>query len=203
MRQFVIRCRSTPVHAERFLRTVGRAGHSEYLAHILVAGLFLAKGHREDTSVHLVLEKSRDLPRVLSISGASLGSLAGLNESSILGALADALLAGAGRGSDAVSGAGIRCRALSFERLLGELAGAPILLDKDGPDVRESAVIVDPIFVMTDHTPMPAKVRKSMISRGIARVSVGPRTLHASQVVVLLHNEMDRRASFATSRIEE
>ena len=44
----------------------------EYLADIVRHGLFVSQGHRDDVSVALVLEKSRDYSRVVELQGAPL-----------------------------------------------------------------------------------------------------------------------------------
>ncbi|MBD3645859.1 MAG: tRNA (pseudouridine(54)-N(1))-methyltransferase TrmY, partial [Pseudomonadales bacterium] len=66
-------------------------------------------------------------------------------------------------------------------------------LDRKGTDLREQEPGPNPVFLLTDHIPMPKKTFKSLDRRGVAKVSVGPVMLHASQCLVLIHNELDRR----------
>ena len=67
----------------------------EYLADIVRHGIFVSQGHREDTKVTLVLEKSQFYSRVVQLDGAILGSLPDLHERALLEVISDALRAAA------------------------------------------------------------------------------------------------------------
>ncbi len=198
MREFIIRARKAPVDPHRFMAGVGREPHVEYLAQMVVNGLFVSKGHRENTVLTLVLENSPDYSRSLNLDGRVLGSLDGLDEQTLLETLADALACGRGLGREAsiVADNGIGVRTISFEHLVKEKAmeARPLyLLDRKGTDIREVDLADDPVFVMTDHVPMPKKTFKSLARLGARGVSVGPIMLYTAQCLVLVHNELDRR----------
>lgn len=196
-REFVIRARRAPVDPHHFLADVGAEPHVEYLAQMIVSGLFVAQGHREDTRLTLVLEHSPDFSRSLVLDGACLGNLDGLDETAVLETLADALAAARGLGKDesVMAESGIEIRAMSFEHLVKEKAGEGSLyvLDRKGTDIRDVNFGERPVFLMTDHIPMPKKTFKSLARLGAEKVSVGPVMLHTAQCLVLLHNELDRR----------
>ena len=198
--EFIVRARQAPVHPERFLNAVGPGGGVEYLAGILLSALFVSQGHRTDCQVTLVLEKSADFSRAITFRGASLGSLPGLHEAALLRTIADALAAGRALGKDGVTrvikdARDIEVAATSFEKLVKSRAEArPVfLLDPTGEDIRQADLPGDAVFVMTDHTPMPARTFRSMARQGVRNLSLGPRMLHASQCITLIHNEFDRR----------
>lgn len=179
-----------------FLSAVGTGAGVEYLAQIVVNALFVSKGHRPDAALTLVLEKSGDFSRAVTLRGDRLGSIPDLHENGILAVIADSLAAGEGLGKEAVATdeRGIRVQAISFERLVkARLETSPCyLLDMSGADIRESRLAPDAVFVMTDHTPMPGKGSKSLVRQGVSPLSLGPVALHASQCITLIHNEMDR-----------
>ncbi len=81
----------------------------------------------------------------------------------------------------------------SFEKVLKELDSSGknvLLLDGKGKDVR-SLDLEDAVFVIGDHEGFPKDKKRFL--KMIDKVSVGPRTLFASQVVTVLHNECDRK----------
>ena len=66
-----------------------------------------------------------------------------------------------------------------------------LLLDGKGVDVRE--VDLDKaVFIIGDHEGFPADKKKFL--KSIDKVSVGPKVLFASQVITVLHNEVDRKS---------
>ena len=196
MIEFIIRARAAPVDADRFLGLIGQGQGVEYLADIVRHALFVSQGHRDNVVVSLVLEKSKDYSRVVTLSGARLGSLADIHERTLLEAIADALKAGAGLGKHetAVTAQGISVTAGSFEQLVRERTEDTqvYLLDPDGDDIRDLMPAEPVVFVMTDHTPMPKNTCKSMQRQGVKRASLGPRMLHTAQCVSILLNELDR-----------
>jgi len=196
MREFIVRARKVPVDADRFLASVGSVAHVEYLAHIIINALFISKGHREDTSLTLVLEDSADFSRALTMQGNSLGSLSGMNEGALLNTCATALRAGKSLQKEAsvICDDGIIVKAISFEHLVKEkaLQQEVYILDRKGDDIRETGVFGSPVFLLTDHIPMPKKTFNSLTRQGVMKLSLGPTMLHASQCISVIHNELDR-----------
>lgn len=115
----------------------------------------------------------------------------------MLATIADALaLSGElGKEEEIDAAAGISVRTISFEHLLKQLAEQyPLyVLHRKGADIRRVQFSENPCFVLTDHIPMPKKTFHTLKRLGAENISVGPRMLFASQCVVLIHNELDRR----------
>ena len=201
MRIFVIRARSAPTDSRRFLAAVGAAAHVEILAHTLINTLLLSKDHYRDVLVYLVLEGAKDFSRTIRFDSNRLQDLGGFHEGAMLASIADALERSRqlGKESEVESAAGISVRTISFEHLLKELADHfPLyLLDRKGTDIRNAQLSEDPCFVLTDHIPMPRKSFNTLKRLGAENISLGPRMLFASQSVVLIHNELDRRSTSA------
>ncbi|MEX2327841.1 MAG: hypothetical protein WD558_08915 [Pseudomonadales bacterium] len=197
MSEYIVRAHGAPTDPAQLLAGVGSGAHVEYLAQIIVNTLFIAKGHRDDVTLTLVLEKSIDYSRALSIPGDAFGSLGGLNESSLLEVIADSLLEGRDLAKEATvtTSLGIRVASTSFEHIARDrlARGKVYLLDRKGQDVRALEVTGDAVFLLTDHIPMPRKLGKSLVRQGAIRVSLGPVMLHASQCVAVVQNELDRR----------
>ncbi len=206
MREFIVRARHAPVDADRFRQAIGSDAHVEYLSQVVVNALLISKGHRPDTRLTLVLEDSDDFSRAVCLDGGSLGSLPGWHESAIVDVLCEALVAGRRlHKEERITVAdGISIAAISFEHLVRSMSGVKtpeqgesaasrlFILDRKGEDIRASRLPDDPVFVMTDHIPMPRKTLAYLYRLGAHRLSLGPIMLQTSQCVTVLHNELDR-----------
>lgn len=195
MIDLIIRARKAPTDAARFLGSQGKEVHVEYLAQILINGLFVSQGHRDDVRLSFVFEASSDFSRVISIEGAELGSIADHSEAGLLQLLAECLelSKGALKSEQRDVMPGITVTACSFEEFLKSFSDRQIyLMDRKGADIRSVTLEQDAVFVLTDHIPMPVKQAKSMVNRGAKTISLGSKMLHASQCVVLIQHEYDR-----------
>ena len=88
---------------------------------------------------------------------------------------------------------GVNLRAASFEKLVRDHSGALAMLEPGGKDIRLEPRLENLLFIMTDHIPMERNTRKFLKRLGAKLLSLGPVTLHTSQCVTLIHNEIDRR----------
>jgi len=197
MPEFIVRARAASTDPEAFLASVGTGAHVEYLAHMITNALMVSKGHRDDTTLHLVLEDSEDFSRCISLRGEQLGDLGGTTEGALLRVLATALRLGRGLAKEAsvTTSTGVVVTAISFEHLVKArvVDRTVYLLDTKGEDIRQAEMPVDAVFLLTDHVPMPKKTFKSMQRQGVKKVSLGPLMLHGSQCITLIQNELDRR----------
>ena len=195
--EFLVRARAAPVNPSHFKGLIGKGCGLEYLADIVRNALFVSKGHRENVAVSLVLERSKDFSRVIRFSGASLGSFKDLHETAILNKIFEALCAAERlkKNEELKENEGAFVSAQSFEAYFSSKiqTQTPYLLDKKGQDIRLVAFEPEPLFLLTDHTPMPRNSKKSLLKSGISTVSVGPTILHSSQCIAVVLNELDRK----------
>merc|ERR1739841_357414 len=138
--------------------------------------IFVAQSHRENVTVHLVLESTKDFSRTITFDSNEITNIGGFHESALLSAVVRAVDASQGMTKEQTRQVepGITVRTMSFEKLVKELAE-------------------DPCFLLTDHIPMPKKSYNSLKRLGTEKISLGPNMLFASQCVVLINNEMDIR----------
>jgi len=197
MRTFVLRARAAPTDSQNLLASVGQEAHTEILAHTLMNAIFVAQSHRPEVTVHLVLESTRDFSRTIRFDADAMHDFGGFDEHALLGKIAAALDASKGMGKEEtrVVESGVTVRTVSFERLVQELAedNQLFVMDRKGAPIREQAFQDNPCFLLTDHIPMPKKTFHSLERLGATRISLGPTMLFASQCVVLIHYELDRR----------
>ncbi|WP_431636456.1 tRNA (pseudouridine(54)-N(1))-methyltransferase TrmY [Dyella sp. KULCS107] len=197
MRTFVLRARAAPTDSQKLLAGVGKEAHTEILAHTLMNALFVARSHRADVVVYLVLESTADYSRTIRVDSNQITDLGGFDERTLLAAVARALDASVGMGKEETRpvAPGLTVRTLSFERLVQELAQDHQLfvMDRKGAPIREQAFDGNPCFLLTDHIPMPKKTFHSLERLGAKKITLGPTMLFASQCVVLIHHELDQR----------
>lgn len=159
--------------------------------------IFVAQSHRADVVVYLVLESTPDFSRTIRFEANAMRDIGGFHEQALLGRIANALDASRGMGKDETRPveAGVTVRTVSFERLVQELAESHQLyvMDTKGTSIREQAFEGQPCFLLTDHIPMPKKTFHSLERLGAKEISLGSKMLFASQCVVLIHHELDRR----------
>jgi tRNA (pseudouridine54-N1)-methyltransferase len=197
MRTFVLRARAAPTDGQELLASVGKAAHTEILAHTLMNAVFVAQSHREDVTVFLVLESTRDFSRTIRFDANAMRDIGGFDERALLGKIAKALDASRGMGKEETRPveSGVTVRTLSFERLVQELAENHQLfvMDPKGASIREQVFQGNPCFLLTDHIPMPKKTFHSLERLGAKKITLGSKMLFASQCVVLIHHELDQR----------
>lgn len=197
MRTFVLRARAAPTESHKLLAAVGAEAHPEILAHALMNAIFVAKSHRADVRLYLVLESTQDFSRTIRFDANAMQDIGGFDERALLGKIAKALDASKRMAKDDVRPveSGVSVRTLSFERLLQELAEDHQLfvMDRQGTAIREQVFAKNPCFLLTDHIPMPTKTFHSLDRMGAIRISLGSTMLFASQCIVLIHHELDQR----------
>ncbi len=197
MREFILRARKGPSTPEFSLDQPSRTGHLEIVSHCIVNALFYAKQIRPQTAVHVVLDGPAAPPKTVRLESDTLCSLGGFDERSVLRVVQRALEQGRRLSLDQEVQAddGVFVAKKSFEQLVREkCAAAPLFyLQRRGEDIRSAPFSAPLAFVFTDHLSMPRKTDRFLDRLGARPLSVGPRMLFASQCIVLVHNELDRR----------
>jgi tRNA (pseudouridine54-N1)-methyltransferase len=197
MREFILRARKGPSTPDFSLDELSRAGRLEVVAHCIANALFYAKHIRPHTVIHIVLDGPSDPPKTVRFETETLGILGGFDERTLGGALQEALRAGQGLfpGEETEADSGIFVAKRGFEALVKQKREDSTLfyLERRGTDIRSVSFPRRTTFVFTDHLSMPKKSGKFLQRLGAQPISVGPKTLFASQCIVLAHNELDRQ----------
>jgi len=197
MRTFVIRARKGTIIADKVFSQVGSGAHFEIIAHTLANAFYFSNGMRQDVEVYVVLDSSPDFPRTLKFSSNNGLSFPGFHERAILEVVSSALARGnkVTKGDIQTIEPGIEMCGFGFDTLMtGLQERSPVyLLDKKGEDIRSIEFEQQGVFVLSDHLAMPKNSIKVLERRGLTKMSLGKKMLFASQCVVLVHNELDRR----------
>lgn len=189
MRQFVVLGHTAPTDPDFALDDLpGGAGRLDVLCRCVNAAFVLSHAIREDVRVLLVLQD-----RVtLRFEGDELRYLSP-DERNIASLIRRALEASeeAVGHREAESTPGIYVSTRDLEAVLDEGSGTTVMLHEDGDPIRDLAPPADPIFVLSDHRDFTDEEAALLSSRSDARVTVGPKRLHADHAITIAHNYLD------------
>ena len=199
MRRFVLLGRQALASDDFLLDDVpGTSGRLDVGLRCLRAALLVSHGLRRDTIAYLVLGGGPRAPRVLRVRGAEAKFLRPDERS--LAVLARKALASradeGGRGFVDVK-PGVAVASGGLDEVLADLAGAtPHVLDEGGRDLRDAPTLdgLETAFFVGDPSGIDDASRACLASVGARPLSVGPVSLHAEDAIVLVNNELDRRA---------
>jgi tRNA (pseudouridine54-N1)-methyltransferase len=175
----------------------GTSGRLDVLLRCVRAALLWSHGIRDDVTVYLVLCGGPRAPRALRIDGASARFVRPDERS--LATLARKTLAS--RADDGVEGfievrPGVAIAGRGLEIVLADVGAAPMfVLEEDGSDIRDfgDVALGDAVFFLGDHLGFEGAARERLAAAGARPMRVGPRSLHAEDVVAVVLNELDRR----------
>lgn len=195
MRTFIIRARKGSTRAEQVRAQIGTKEHFEVVAHSVINAFFVSNGFRQDVEVYIVLDSSEDFPRTIKLSSSEGLSISGFHEEAVLELVEKALKNSQGLKKDETMqiAPGLQISGFGFEKLVRQLLETrPVyLLDRKGQDVRSVEFETDPVFILSDHLPMPKNSVKGLKRHGLKAISLGKKMLFASQCVVLIHYLLD------------
>jgi tRNA (pseudouridine54-N1)-methyltransferase len=190
MREFVYYSASAVTAGNLIGDDLKKAGRMDIVCNFIVSVFFVSNAMREDVRLHLIFDGGPNNPRHLVFESnkdmpISKKNVAGLIKRILYKARDEVGL------REIVPGCFVEKR--GFVELLKELdsEGKDVLiLEKSGKDIRELKLKGNEVFLIGDHDGFPKGMGKFL--KRIDGVCVGPRVLFASQVVTILHNEMDR-----------
>ena len=167
-----------------------KAGRMDIAIHVIIASFFLSNKLREDVKLHLIFDGPPDAPKHLEfISDEEMP----ISKKDVSG-LIKRMLYKYKKGKKTRVFSGCYIEKKSLQALLEEIKkqGKKIyLLDKKGQDIRKTDIKDNSVFLLGDHEGLPKKELK-YAKKYAELINVGPKVYFASQVVVLVHNELDR-----------
>lgn len=191
MREFVYYSRSA-VTAGNFIKdNLMKAGRIDIVCNVIIQTIFISEEMREDVKLHLIFD-GPPTPGVHLIFDSSEKEMP-ISKKDIAGLIKRMLYKCPDEKEKIVEvfpGCFVERR--TFEALIKELNNEGknvFVLDEKGKDIRELELKGDEVFVFGDQEGFPGKEK---FLKNIDKISVGPRILFASQVAVLINNEIDR-----------
>ncbi len=176
-----------------------KVGRIDIACQFIIQSLFISRAMRDDVKVHLILMGPPDSPKHLEIfPGKNLDGVEGkidISKKDVAG-LIRRMLYKYKKDVKVEVGAGYSVEKKGFVKLMEEFNrdGKEIfILDKRGEDIRDVKFENDVVFVVGDHDGIPKNEMKWVKHVPMRKVRVSPKMLFASQVVTLVHNEIDRK----------
>lgn len=190
MREFIYYSKSAVTSGNLIKDDLKKAGRMDIVCNVIISAFFVSNAMRDDVKFHLIFDGPPNAPRHLVLESneempISKKNVAGLIKRMLYKSPNSEGLVGI------FPGASIERK--GFESVVKELDAVGkdvLLLDEKGKDLRDWKLEGDKVYIIGDHEGFPKD--KARFLKKIDKISVGPRVLFASQVITILHNEIDR-----------
>ena len=190
MREFVYYSKNAVTAGNMIKDDLKKAGRMDIVCNVIISCFFLSNEMRKDVKLHLIFDGPPYAPRHLVFDSSkelpiSKKDVAGLIKRMLYKASDEEGL------KEIYDGCYIEKK--SFEHLIKELDSDGknvLLLGEKGEDIRKLKIKGNEVYLIGDQEGFPKE--KNKLLKRIDKISVGPRILFASQVFVLIHNEIDR-----------
>lgn len=192
MREFIYYSKSA-VTAGNFIKNdLMKAGRLDIACNVIIQAFFISNAMREDVRlhmifdgppkppVHLIFEYDKDMP-------ISKKDVAGLIKRMLYKCPKK-------KGKRVRVFPGCYVENKGFKDLVLEMANDKknvFVLDEKGIGLREMELKGNEVFIIGDQDGFPSELKKFI--KKIDKISVSPKMLFASQVFVIIHNELDMR----------
>ena len=173
----------------------GSGGSLDTIARCIATTFCLSNGLRKDARAFLILLGGKDAPKTIRVCGSEIKGL-NADERSIAGLMRAALKKEVVKGKWSKSTTGVYISRAGFDDVLRELSEEGVTfihLRESGVDVREFEFPQHPCFILGDNTDLTEEEEGVLNAHPFLKVSVGPKSYHASHCITIVHNEMDRR----------
>jgi tRNA (pseudouridine54-N1)-methyltransferase len=192
MSEFIYYSKSAVTSGNFIKDNMMEAGRLDIAINVIISVFFLSHDIRKDVKLHLIFDGPPSPPMHILIEyhpelPISKKDVGGLIKKILFKAPKEK-----GKVTNPIPGCFVEKK--SFEALIEELSeqGKNIfLLDKKGTDIRDLKLAGNEVFVLGDQDGFPNDKRHLL--KRIDKVSVSPKILFASQVVTIVHNEIDRQ----------
>jgi tRNA (pseudouridine54-N1)-methyltransferase len=199
VRRFLLLAHKVPPSGAFTLNDLaGGAGRMDEVARAVSTAFTLSNDLRRDTEVTvLFVAEPPPAARRIDVVGARVRYL-NPDERSTAALLKNALVRSVGFPAPFESSPGLTVAAVDPEAALGAFLARPgaVWLTEDGSPLTDwSAPVGEIAAVVSDPYDPTAEEAARLRESGIPRLSVGPRSLRTSQVIDLVHAELDRRGA--------
>lgn len=192
MREFIYYSENAPTSG-KFGNDLMKAGRMDIALNTLLGAFFISNHMRQDVKLHLIFGGQPDPVKHLELEPAKNDEIT-LSKKDLLW-IVKKLLYKYRKGEKHYPFEGYAIEKKDIFEVTEELAneGKEIyILDEKGTDIRDLKLEGKEVFVLGDHEGIPNKERKKLIKK-YKGVSVGQPQYLASQVIILVQNELDRQ----------
>ncbi len=193
MREFIYYSKSAVTSGTFIKEDLMQAGRMDIAINVVISCFFLSHDIRKDVRLHLVFEGRPNPPVHIKIEYDKNLPISKKDVAGLIKRILFKCPREKGKVVNVFPGCFVEKKSLNelIEEL--DLQGKNIfLLDKNGEDIRNINLKGNEVFLIGDHEGFPHE-KKPLLKR-IDKISVSLKTLFASHVVVLIHNEIDRQS---------
>ena len=196
MREFIFFSNQARTTGNFDTKNLMNAGRMDIAVHVLIHAFFISHKLREDTKLHLVFNGPPDPPKHIMIfpQGRKTTGNITISKKDVAN-LIRKMLFKYKPGRKIIVEEGYEIEKKSLFKIVDEMLdeGKNIyVFDAKGEDIRSIKIDKNPIFILGDSSGFSSKELKKIKTKATP-VSVGNMTYFASQVVMLVNNELDRR----------
>lgn len=201
MREFIYYSKNAVTAGNKIKDDLMKAGRMDIACQIVIMSFFVSNHTREDVKLHLIFNGAPDPPRHLEMfpgENSQFGEIDAkidISKKDVAG-LIKRMLYKYKKGEKHEVAKGYNIEKKGMVKVVDELMeeGKEVyVLDKRGEDIRDLELKGNEVFILGDHQGIPKHELKALKNRGVKKVNVGPNMLFASQVMTIIHNELDRK----------
>ena len=191
MREFIYYSKRAVTSGNLIKDDLMKAGRMDIVCNVIISCFFISNDMRDDVRFHLIFDGPANPPKHLVFES---NKNMPISKKDVAGLIKRMLYKSSDKEGLKEIFDGCYVEKKSFEKLVKELSleGKNILvLDKKGDDIRDLELKGNEVFVIGDHDGFSKDKKKFL--KSFNKISVSPKILFASQVLVLIHNEVDRK----------
>jgi tRNA (pseudouridine54-N1)-methyltransferase len=192
VREFIYYSKNAVTTGNFSLENLMKAGRMDIACNVIISTFFLSHAVRDDVKLHLIFDGPPNPPMHLIFEYDKNMPISKKDVAGLIKRMLYKAPKVAGEIRQVFPGCSIEKK--SFEALIKELdkAGNNVfILDEKGEDIRNMKLKGNEVYIIGDQEGFPEEKRRFI--KTIDKMSVGPRIYFASQVVTIIHNELDRR----------
>ena len=174
----------------------GGAGRLDILTRCVNSAFFLSHDLRKDVELYLLMLGGEDAPKLIRFDGSEIRYL-NPDERSTASLIRNALMKKLEDGREIRSSPGVFVSRMDLKGLMERLSADSnfIYLREGGTDIREYEFPENPCYILGDDRDPTEEEEAVMSGYKYDKISLGPVSLHANHCMIIVHNEMDRRAA--------
>ncbi len=174
----------------------GGAGRLDILTRCVNSAFFLSHDLRKDVELYLLMLGGEDAPKLIRFDGKEIRYL-NPDERSTASLIRNALIKKLDGDREIRSSPGVFVSRMDLKGLMEKLSADShfIYLREGGTDIREYRFPENPCYILGDDRDPTEEEEEIMSAYPYDKISLGPVSLHANHCMIIVHNEMDRRAA--------
>jgi tRNA (pseudouridine54-N1)-methyltransferase len=174
----------------------GGAGRLDILTRCVNSAFFLSHDLRKDVELYLLMLGGEDAPKLIRFDGKEIRYL-NPDERSTASLIRNALIKKLDGDREIRSSPGVFVSRMDLKGLMEKLSADShfIYLREGGTDIREYEFPENPCYILGDDRDPTEEEEEIMSAYPYDKISLGPVSLHANHCMIIVHNEMDRRAA--------